>query len=133
MSEDKSTGNVFISTGITGAQGPGARVDSMTVIQQSGNLPPLSEQEILILKELADQLVRSLPAGLEVSEAVAGYEKLNEIVRAVETKDPQQQQQAISGWKNWLNSIGGKAQTVVNFAANLVTIAGPWMKALGLS
>src|SRR5687767_9086465 len=96
--EDRNGGDTYTNTGVAGIIGPNARVDHMQVVQAArDHFPPLETNEILTLRQLAEQLVRSLPGGLEFDEALEGCNRLKDLIKIARTEDADQQQEAVAG------------------------------------
>ncbi len=123
--------NTFFSP--VGAVQQGGQGNISTVNQ---NFSPdeliLDEHALDRLQELVHTLTTNTANNLSPIQAYQAAAILMELKEAALNQDKNGQIQAVSKWRQWLNSIGQNAQKALSLVADLVSLGLPLAKILGL-
>ena len=83
-----------------------------------------------VIEKLAQTLASQQIEGIELTERLGGAAHLAALADA--TKSGRPQDEPLAGWTSWKDGLGARAQSVLTLLANVVTIAAPIAKLLGL-
>ncbi len=126
-------GDVYKNEGVVGAMGPNAVARDNVFLQDARKILSeitLTSKDAAVITQLAEALASRQVEGLELTERIEGARHLAALADAA--KEGRPQEESLAGWKRWISSLGGRAQSVLAVLANVATIASPIARLLGL-
>lgn len=126
-------GNIYDNKGVVGAMGDNAVAHDNVFIQDARKIlsdVTLSPADALVVEKLAEALAAKQIEGISLTARLEGAKHLAAISESANAG--QIIDESLAGWKKWTSNLGEQAGAVLSILANVVTVATPVGKLLGL-
>ena len=126
-------GNVYENKGVAGAMGDNAVAHDNVFLQDARSVLSeitLTPEETSLVAKLAEALAAKQIEGVSLTARLEGAKHLAELAESA--KAGEVLDEPLARWRKWMSSLGERAGGVLPVLANMVTIASPVAKLLGL-
>ena len=126
-------GNIYENKGVVGAMGDNPVAHDNVFLQDARKVlseVTLTAADASIVATLAEALAAKQIEGISLTARLEGAKYLASLAESA--KAGQVLDEPLAGWKKWMSNLGERASDVLSVLANVVTIASPVAKLLGL-
>lgn len=126
-------GDIYDNKGVVGAMGANAVAHDNVFLQDARKVlseVTLTAADASIVVKLAEALATKQIEGISLTARLEGAKYLAALAESANAG--QVLDEPLAGWKKWMSNLGERAGTVLSVLANVVTIASPVAKLLGL-
>jgi len=126
-------GNIYENKGVVGAMGENPIAHNNVFLQDARKIlseVTLTAADASVVEQLAEVLASKQIEGINLTARLEGAKHLAALAEGVKTG--QILDEPLAGWKTWISNLGERASTVLSVLANIVIVASPVARLLGL-
>jgi negative regulator of sigma E activity len=126
-------GNIYDNKGVAGAMGDNAVAHDNIFLQDARKVlseVTLTPADASVVAKLAEALAAEQIEGISLTVRLEGAKHLAALAESA--KAGAVLDESLAGWRKWMSNLGERAGAVLSVLANVVTIANPVARLLGL-